>query len=646
MTDERDWQPQCSLAARDGICRALFQQSAVGAALVDTKTGVFLRVNQKCAEIAGYSVSEMEHLAVQQITHPDDLPDVRQSMQRLLAGEIREFTAETRHHRKDGSILWAKATLMPLWAPGEEPTVHLVLVDDITQFRLAERHYQSLFREMLNGFALHEVICNEQGHPVDFCYLAVNPAFERITGLAAADVVGKTILELAPETGPEFIERFGRVALNGEPVILENYFPQLDTHYVVSAFQTAPNQFASIFEDITDRKRSESALRASEERCRLAQRLSGVGTWEWNARTNEVFWSDEVFTMWGFGHDAFRGSFDEVAERIHPDDLPLWQENVRACVEDGKEHNIEYRVVWPDGTVRWVAAYGNAERDEGSKAIRMFGVVMDITERKRVQQEREELIATLEAQNAELERFTYTVSHDLKSPLITIKGYIGLLAQNLHELSHDSIKSDLARISGAADRMTALMANLLELSRIGRLVNPPECIPLGELVNDALGIVAGRPEARQVEFDVTPDLPVIFGDRIRLLEVVQNLIENAVKYMGDQAFPRIEIGARCADGETVLHVRDNGIGIEPRFHEKVFSLFDQLDPTADGTGIGLALVKRIVEVHGGRIWVESEGKAGGSTFFVALPNASPPESKSSNSATQDHAACYSDSTSR
>ncbi len=516
MTDGREWQLQCGLASGEGICRALFQQTAVGAALVDTKTGVFLRVNRKCAEIAGYSVSEMERLTVQQITHPDDLPGVGQKMQLLLAGEIREFTVETRHYRKDGSVLWAKVTLVPLWAPGEQPSVHLVLVDDITQFRLAERHYQSLFQEMLNGFALHEVICDDQGQPVDFRYLAVNPAFERITGLAAADVVGKTMLEVTPETEPAFIERFGLVALNGEPVILENYFPRLDTHYIVSAFQTAPNQFASIFEDVT--------------------------------------------------------------------------------------------------------------------------------ERKRVQREREELIAGLEAQNAELERFTYTVSHDLKSPLITIKGYIGLLTQSLHELSQDSIKSDLARISGAADRMTALLANLLELSRVGRLVNPPENVSVAELVGEALGVVGGRPETRQVKFDVAPDLPVVFGDRIRLLEVVQNLVENAVKYMGDQPCPRVEVGARCADGETIFHVRDNGIGIDPRFHEKVFALFDQLDPTAEGTGIGLALVKRIVEVHGGRIWLESEGQGQGSTFFVALPNAS--EGESSNSATRDDATRYSDSTSK
>ncbi len=242
----------------------------------------------------------------------------------------------------------------------------------------------------------------------------------------------------------------------------------------------------------------------------------------------------------------------------------------------------------------------------------------DITDRKRTEREREELIAKLEAQNTELERFTYTVSLDLKSPLITIKGFVGMLRQELEGTDSQQVEDDLARISKAADKMDQLLRDLLELSRIGRLGNPSESLALEELAGEARDIVGGQAKVSGVQIDISADLPMVCGDRTRLLEVFQNLIDNAVKYMGNETDPRIEIGVRHEEDETICYVRDNGIGLEPRYHGKIFGLFNQLDPKTDGTGIGLALVKRIVEFHGGRIWVESEGLGHGSTFCFTI----------------------------
>ncbi|MEO5887999.1 MAG: ATP-binding protein, partial [Anaerolineales bacterium] len=167
-----------------------------------------------------------------------------------------------------------------------------------------------------------------------------------------------------------------------------------------------------------------------------------------------------------------------------------------------------------------------------------------------------------------------------------------------------------------------LLNELLELSRIGRMMNAPENIPFDELVREALDIVQGQLEERGVTVQIQPNLPAISGDRPRLIEVIQNLLDNAAKYIGDQPNPRIEIGQRGEEnGQPAFFVRDNGIGIAPEFHERVFGLFDKLDVKTEGTGVGLALVKRIVEVHGGSIWIESEmGK--GSTFYFTLPRAS------------------------
>ncbi len=239
--------------------------------------------------------------------------------------------------------------------------------------------------------------------------------------------------------------------------------------------------------------------------------------------------------------------------------------------------------------------------------------------RKRAAQEREMLINELEDKNAELERFTYPVSHDLKSPLITIRGFMSLLIKDTEAGQHERMREDLARISQATDKMQQLLNELLELSRIGRLMNAPERVSLENVVREALSLVEGRLGARGVRVEVAPQLPEVFGDRVRLVEVMQNLLDNAVKFMGDQAVPRIEIGVREETSRRVFFVRDNGLGIEPRFHDRVFGLFDKLDPRSEGTGIGLALVKRIIEVHGGRIWVESEGQGQGATFCFTLP---------------------------
>jgi signal transduction histidine kinase len=227
--------------------------------------------------------------------------------------------------------------------------------------------------------------------------------------------------------------------------------------------------------------------------------------------------------------------------------------------------------------------------------------------------------ADLAAKNAELERFTYTVSHDLKSPLVTIRGFAGLAGTDLAAKMYDRVRQDLGRIVAASDRMQRLLEDLLELSRVGRVVHPFEDVALAALAREAVELVKGLLE--HVAVDIAPDLPAVRGDRQRLLEVYQNLVENAAKFTGGQPAPRIEIGARCDGADPVLYVRDNGCGIEKRYLERVFDLFVKLDPAVEGTGVGLALVRRIVEAHGGRAWAESDGPGHGATFCFTLPQA-------------------------
>ncbi|MCP4471321.1 MAG: hypothetical protein GY815_11665 [Gammaproteobacteria bacterium] len=231
------------------------------------------------------------------------------------------------------------------------------------------------------------------------------------------------------------------------------------------------------------------------------------------------------------------------------------------------------------------------------------------------------LVKSLESKNAELERFVYTVSHELKSPLVTISGFAGMLGSDVKSGNTDKVESDIEQITSAIGTMSTLLAELVELSRIGRVVNPAQKFNFGDLVRDAVKSVSFQIAERDVEVKILPDLADIYGDRARLLEVMQNLVNNSIKFMGDQSEPRIEIGSRNDGPEAICYVRDNGAGIDPSYHEKIFSLFDRLNLQIEGTGVGLALARRIGELHGGRIWVESEGLDKGSSFFFTIPRA-------------------------
>jgi len=256
-------------------------------------------------------------------------------------------------------------------------------------------------------------------------------------------------------------------------------------------------------------------------------------------------------------------------------------------------------------------------------------LVGNIIKRMRVETEQKRLIAELEAKNSELERFAYTVSHDLKSPLITIRGFLGFLEKDAASGNIERFKTDIGRISEATNKMQQLLNGLLELSRVGRLMNPAQMVSFEEITREAIAIVQGQIDAFGTEIIIQEGLPSVYGDRARLVEVVQNLLDNAIKFTSHQVNPRIEIGTRASDeaGKPVFFVRDNGLGIDPQYHERVFGLFNKLDAQSEGTGIGLALVKRIIEFHGGRIWVDSAGHNMGSTFYFTLPITDPQEQR-------------------
>lgn len=369
-------------------------------------------------------------------------------------------------------------------------------------------------------------------------------------------------------------------------------------------------------QDITGQKEAEALIK--ETLLQQSAILDNIPDMAWLKDLDSIYIAvnEQYLKISGMKMEDIIGKTDydiwdkEFADKYRKDD--------REVLESGKRRQVEEFQRDKTGREYWVETIKTPIFNTQGQVIGTTGIAREITERKLAEIERERLISELEAKNAELERFTYTVSHDLKSPLVTINGFLSYLEKDARAGNFDKFQTDLGRIRQAVDKMQNLLKDLLELSRIGRLMNEPVEIQFGEVVREALAMVDGQIKARGVEVEFMDEGCKVRGDHIRLVEVIQNLLDNAVKFMGDQPHPRIRIGSiRNEQSIPTFFVQDNGIGIEPQFIERIFGLFNKLDTSTHGSGVGLTIVKRIIEVHGGRIWVESQ-PGEGSTFYFTI----------------------------
>ncbi|MFT3894754.1 MAG: ATP-binding protein [Anaerolineales bacterium] len=378
------------------------------------------------------------------------------------------------------------------------------------------------------------------------------------------------------------------------------------------------------------RKNAEEALRESENKFRtLIENLSeGIllldeqgSIIEWNRAQEDIagLLREQVI-----GKPIWEVQFQLTPEpQRTPEFYERMKQRARQILTSGESSNFNRPIIGPiqsgNGKVKHVLQTSFPIRSFNH--YRIGSIMRDISSQVHAEAERNNLIAELKSKNTELEQFTYTVSHDLKAPIITIRGFLGMLEKDAFGGNMERLRKDIYRITEAAEKMQRLLNELLELSRIGRVIHPPRAIPFEQIVHDGLSSVHGRLAVNKVQVDIKQDLPIVFVDPTRINQVVQNLLDNSAKFMGEQPDPRIAIGTNGADtdGKPIFYVRDNGIGIAPQHVESVFRLFQKLNPYAEGTGIGLVVAKRIIEVHGGRIWVESEGLGKGTTVYFTLP---------------------------
>ena len=497
----------------------------------------------------------------------------------------------------------------------------LETIKDVTDQKRAEealRESEERFRSIVENSHDGILIIDDAFHAT-----YVNDELCRILGYSREECIGQDFRDFLDEKSKRLVaDRYIR-RQQGENIPARYEFTivrkdgakrQVEISSAVTKDSSGNVQTVAQILDATERKRAVEKLQRSEKEHQMVLDSVPVSIFHIDCNSNFVQVNETLANRYGLKPEDFKG---RATNELFPEQANSFSDSDREVLESGVPQIGTIRKIKTPQGVRWVRLDKVPIKDADGNVTGIVGFELDITDRKETGDERKRLLKELEAKNEELEHFTYTVSHDLRSPLVTIQGFTGLLKMDLERDAKEKAENDLKYISSAAAKMDELLNATLELSRIGRIANPPEAVPFGKIVEGALQQTAGAITANNIEVSVVDGFPAVHVDRMRLEEVLVNLITNSIKYRGDQPHPKIEIGHRVDDEETVFFVKDNGIGIAKDQHEEVFELFHQ-ERSGNGAGAGLAIVKRIIEVHKGRIWVESEiGK--GCTICFTLP---------------------------
>jgi PAS domain S-box-containing protein len=399
----------------------------------------------------------------------------------------------------------------------------------------------------------------------------------------------------------------------------------------IEAHQCAERANAELQREVAERKEAEENLEKMNERFSLAARAARLGVWDWDIQKNLLVWDDRMYELYGVQREDFAGAYEAWLKGVHPDDRAPCDEISKQAQRREREYDTEFRVVWPDGSVHTLKAYGQVVRGADGKPLRMTGINYDITaskgaeeEIRRLNQELEQRVvertAQLEAANKELEAFAYSVSHDLRAPLRHIDGFLELLRKRTATILDQQSQHYVATVSESAKQMGMLIDDLLSFSRMGRHEMSKMRVDLGGLLQEVIRHIEPEAKARTIHWQVA-DLPVVMGDRAMLRIVLINLVSNALKFTQPRERAEIEIGCMFdAGAETIIFVRDNGVGFDVNHADKLFGVFQRLHRVDEfeGTGIGLANVRRIINRHGGRTWAEGEVDHG-ATFYFSIP---------------------------
>jgi len=611
--------------------RRTFELAGSGLAHV-TLDGHFLRVNPRVCEIFGYSEQELVGKSVKDISHPEDRDAADGPRAGVVAGMRDSARLEKRYLRKDGSLVWASLAIALERDAAGKPIYAISVLDDITPRKQAEdalRQSEARFRGIVDSANEGILVYDEKLNIVD-----VNAAAERILGLPRQALVGKpgftSQLPCVREDGtplPESERPTRATVRNGKPqtgIVLgvKRADGSLTWLSANTGFLRRPGEdgfygVVSTVSDITARRQAEEALRDSEELFRKTFELaaSGIAHVTLDGRFMRV--NPRLSEILGYPEGEL---IDRSVKQIsHPDDRDVTDPQ-RALVRAGERESVRFekRYVRKDGGVVWVSLGVALVRSAAGTPLYEIAMFDDITERKEAERALREAHEELKRSNSELEQFAYVASHDLQEPLRMVSSYTQLLGRRYGEKFDADAKEFMAYIVDGATRMKQLIEDLLAYSRVGTKGKDFKAVDMEKPLRRAINNLKAAIEESGAQVTHAP-LPTLAADEVQLAQLFQNLMGNALKFRGP-ATPHIHVALQDLGDHVEVAVRDNGIGIEPQYFERIFMVFQRLHDKGEypGTGIGLAICKKVVERHGGQIRVES--KLGeGSAFIFTLP---------------------------
>ncbi|NLE29642.1 MAG: PAS domain S-box protein [Phycisphaerae bacterium] len=612
--------------------RNAFQNSAIGMALVSPE-GKWLKVNPAVCSILGYSETELLGKTFQDVTHPDDLEKDLNLVRQMLAGESETYSMEKRYIHKEGEIVWVLLAVSLVRNHVGTPLYFISQIEDITARKQAER-------KILEGQELMQYIIRYDPNAIavfdnDLRYVFVSERYLKDYGIQGQDIIGQYHYDVFPEM-PERWRQIHQRVLNGAiERSEEDSFIRTDGSINYNRWECRPwykfdGTIGGIIlytEVITERKLAEEALRESEEKFRNLVESSSDWIWEIDVTGVYTYVSPQVETILGYKPKEVVGK--PLFDLVPPDEAVRIAEILKDAKETGRSIiTLENFHLHKDGRRVVLETSGIPIFNKAGKVIGWRGVDRDITERKRAEEEIRNLNAELEQRvsdrtaelvlaNRELEAFSYSVSHDLRAPLRSINGFCMILQEQYADRMDAEGRDYLERVIAASRHMSQLIDDILRLSQVSRMEIYRKPINLSEIVQDVAAELRQSQQDRSVEFIIQPDV-IVTADENLMRIALRNLLSNAWKFTGKISHARIEFGVTEIDGEKVFYVQDNGAGFDMDYAEKLFGVFQRLHPASEfeGTGIGLAIVQRIIRRHGGRIWAKGEVDKGASFYFT------------------------------
>jgi PAS domain S-box-containing protein len=597
--------------------------------IADT-SGNIIYANNKFTEISGYSLAELlghNHRLLKSGVHPAAFYE--EMWATISGGTV--WQGEICNRRKDGSYYWVESTIVPFLDANGLPYQYISVRTDITALMQAEQELAEREERLRRSQIYANIGTWDWDIQTGALYWSdrIGPLFGYPEG--KLDTTYENFINsVHPDDRQMVIDAVSACVSRGETYNIEHrcVWPDGTVHWLLESGDVTrdmagkPTHMLGVVQDITRRKEAELALQASERQLKDAQRTASLGHWSLDVASGDIEWSDEVYHIYGRDPAVFQPTLASYyAELMHPDDVAAVQREEQAAYASGRRHGIDHRIRWPDGTLRWVHIEGLAESADNGQPLRISGVVQDITDRKRAEAQLVAARDEAERANRAKSDFLSSMSHELRTPMNAILGFAQLLEADgtLTADQQDSVNEMLS----AGRHLLELINDVLDLAKVeaGRVDMSIEPVTFAELAGECMNLIRPLAEGHGIalEWDDSARC-ALRADRVRLKQALLNLLSNAVKYNRPRGRVRLRLG-EAGNGRARLLVSDNGPGIAAAKLVELFQPFHRLGAEqsgVEGTGIGLVITRRLIEMMGGSVGVESEPGIG-STFWIELP---------------------------